>query len=276
MKPVQLVLVGVAVVAAAGAGLLMMNLNSKPAPVVVNSSEPVVTIPLVEVLIASKEIPMGTALGEANIEWSKWPENGIRETFILKDDRPEALKDYAKTIARASFFAGEPIREQKIVRSDSGYLSAILPAGKRATAIRIAAETSAGGFILPNDHVDVVMSYKKKANGPGQQEDVWITETVLQNVRVLAIDQVIEEQDGEKSKVGDTATLELTAQQVEIISAASKIAGNRLTLALRSVEDAEIESSDAGTHLLSSGSRRKRGTVKIIRYGTTSEVKPTK
>lgn len=272
MKPMQLVLIGVAVVAAAGAGFLMMNLNSKPAPVVVNSSEPIVTIPLVEVLIASKEIPMGTALGEANIEWSKWPENGIRESFILKNDRPEALNDYAKTIARASFFAGEPIREQKIVRSDSGYLSAILPAGKRATAIRIAAETSAGGFILPNDHVDVIMSYQN-----AQSEDQsWITETVLQNVRVLAIDQVIEEQDGEKSKVGDTATLELTAQQVEIISAASKIAGGRLTLALRSVEDSEIESSDAGTHLLSSGSRRKRGSVKIIRYGSTTEVRPSK
>lgn len=272
MKPVQLVLIGVALVAALGAGLLMMNMNSKPAAVVVNSSEPIVTIPLVDVLIANQEIPMGTALGEENITWSQWPENGIRDSFILKNDRPEALKEYSKTIARSSFFPGEPIREQKIVRSDSGYLSAILPAGKRAVAIRVAAETSAGGFILPNDHVDVIMSYKN----PEAKDESWITETVLQNVRILAIDQVIEEQDGEKSKVGDTATLELTAQQVEIISASQKIAGNRLTLALRSVEDSEIAASDAGTHLLSSGSRKKRGSVKIIRYGSTKEVRPKK
>ena len=93
-------------------------------------------------------------------------------------------------------------------------------------------------------------------------DDSWLTETVLQNVRVLAIDQVIEEKDGQKSKVGNTATLELTAQQVEIISAAQKLAGKRLTLALRSVEDAEIETTDAGSHLLTSGSRRKRGQRK--------------
>ncbi len=270
MKPIQLVLIAVALVAALGAGFLMMNMNSKPAPVIVQSNEPIVTIPLVDVLTASKEIPMGTALGEKNIKWEQWPKNGIRDSFIVKGDRPEALKEYAKTIARTSFFAGEPIREQKIVRSDSGYLSAILPAGKRAIAIRVAAETSAGGFILPNDHVDVVMSYKN----PDPSDNAWLTETVLQNVRILAIDQVIEEKDGEKSKVGNTATLELTAQQVEIITAAQKMAGNKLNLALRSVEDSEIESSDSGSHLLSSGPRRKRGSVKIIRYGTTQEVRP--
>ena len=270
MKPIQLVLIAVALLAALGAGFLMMNMNEKPAPVVVQSNEPIVTIPLVEVLTARKEIPMGTALGENNIGWEKWPENGVRESFIVKDDRPEAFQEYAKTIARSSFFAGEPIREQKIVRSDSGYLSAILPAGKRAVAIRVAAETSAGGFILPNDHVDVVMSYKN----PDSEDNSYLTETVLQNVRILAIDQVIEEKDGEKSKVGNTATLELTAQQVEIITAAQKMAGNKLNLALRSVEDSEIEASDSGTHLLSSGKRRKRGSVKIIRYGTTREVRP--
>ncbi len=270
MKPIQFVLIGVALVAAVGAGFLMMNINNKPAPVAVKSNKPRVTIPLVNVLIASREIPMGTALGENNIKWEKWPKNGVRESFIVKGDRPEAFKEYAKTIARSSFFAGEPIREQKIVRSDSGYLSAILPAGMRAIAIRVAAETSAGGFILPNDHVDIVMSYKN----PDANDDSWLTETVLQNVRVLAIDQVIEEKDGQKSKVGNTATLELTAQQVEIISAAQKLAGKRLTLALRSVEDAEIETTDAGSHLLTSGSRRKRGSVKIIRYGSSTEVRP--
>jgi pilus assembly protein CpaB len=270
MKPVQIALIGVALAAAGGAGFLMIKVNNKPAPVVAKSNEPRITIPLVEVLTASKEIPMGTALGEQNIIWEKWPKNGVRESFIVKGDRPEALKEYAKTIARSSFFAGEPIREQKIVRSDSGYLSAILPAGKRAVAIKVAAETSAGGFILPNDHVDVVMSYKN----PSSDDNSWLTETVLQNIRILAIDQVIEEKDGEKSKLGNTATLELTAQQVEVITAAQKIAGNKLNLALRSVEDSEIESTDSGTHLLSSGSRRRKGTVKIIRYGTTSEVSP--
>ena len=272
MKPAQLILIGVALLAAVGAGLLMMNISNKPAEVIVQSNEPVITIPLVDVLIATKDIPMGTALGEQNIKWDKWPKTGIRESFILKKGRPEALKEYSKTVARSSFFAGEPIREAKIVRSDSGYLSAILPAGKRAIAIRVGAESTAGGFILPNDHVDVVMSYPN----PDPSVEGFITETVLQNIRVLAIDQVIEEKEGEKAKVGSTATLELTAQQVEIIATAQKLSGGRLTLALRSVEDSEIASSDSGTHLLSSGSRRKRGSVRIIRYGTTIEKTPKK
>ena len=92
MKPVQLILIGVALLAAIGAGLLMMNISNKPAEVIVQTNEPVITIPLVDVLIAHKDIPMGTALGEENIKWDKWPKTGIRETFILKDKNPDAFK----------------------------------------------------------------------------------------------------------------------------------------------------------------------------------------
>ncbi len=268
MKPIQLILLAVALVAALGAGFLMMNLNSQPAQTQIAQDEKVVIEPK-RVLIAKNDIPMGTALSEENLSWEDWPEGNVREAYIVQDDKPEAIAEYTKAIARSSFFAGEPIREQKIVHSDSGYLSAILPAGKRAMAVRITAETTAGGFVLPNDHVDVIISYSDKDAGV-------ITETILQNIRVLAIDQVIEEQDGEKSIVGNTVTLELTARQSEILVAAKKIGQGSMSLALRSVEDSELEPSNAGESLLSSGSRKSRGTVRIIRYGKTEEVRPKK
>ncbi len=269
MKPIQLVLVGVAFLAAIGAGILMMNLNSKPDPETRIVKE-TIEKPEKEVLVASADIPLGTALSEKNLEWESWPESLLRDAYITREAKPDALEEYAKATARSSFYDGEPIRDSKIVHSDSGYLSAILPAGKRAMALLISAEKSAGGFVLPNDHVDVLMSYKVP------DQNLLSTETILQNIRVLAVDQVIEEQDGEKAIVGRTVTLELTAQQTEILTAAKKTAGNSLALALRSIEDAQLGSSDAGQHLLSSGTRKKRGTVRVIKYGNTKEIKPKK
>ncbi len=267
MKPIQLILIGVALLAALGAGFLMMNLNSQPdqQAVVIQKSKPE---PQDMVLIAKSAIPMGTALSEENLSWEAWPKKNIREAYVIKSAKPEAMKEYVKAIARSSFFEGEPIRQEKIVNTDSGYLSAILPAGKRAMALRVNPETSVAGFVLPNDHVDVIMTYR--------EEKLLLTETILQNIRVLAIDQVIEEQDGEKAIVGSTVTLELTAQQIEIIVAAKSISNNKLSLALRSVEDSELASSSAGEHLLSSGTRKNRGTVRVIKYGNTQEVRPKK
>ncbi|MEE9314261.1 MAG: Flp pilus assembly protein CpaB [Rhizobiaceae bacterium] len=268
MKPIQLILLAVALVAAIGAGFLMMNLNKKPKmknQVVIQEK----VEPIKRVLIAKNDVPMGTALTQENLVWEEWPEKNIREAYIVEDDNKEAIEKYSKAIARTAFYAGEPIREEKIVHSDSGYLSAILPAGKRAMAINVSAETSAGGFVLPNDHVDVIISYKGEDKEAG-----FITETILQNIRVLAVDRVLEEQDGEKSIVGRTITLELTATQSEIIVAAKKVGRNSMSLALRSVEDSELASSNAGESLLSSGSRKRRGTVRIILYGKPHEVRP--
>ncbi|EFL89848.1 Flp pilus assembly protein CpaB [Ahrensia sp. R2A130] len=273
MKPVQLVLIAVALVASLGAGYLVMNMSEPPAQVVVQTDNgpAIPTIPTRLVLVAVADVPQGTTLSENNMRFEEWPETGVRPSFVTQKDAPEAIKDFSGAIARSSFFAGEPIRDAKIVRSDSGYLSAILPAGKRAVAIEITASSSAGGFILPNDHVDVIMARQQDG-----EQNVIITDTILQNIRVLALDQLIEEEEGKKSTVGETVTLELTAEQVEIVAAAQQINRRGLTLALRSVEDAEIEGTSAGRKLLSSGDRKSRGTVRIIRYGKAKEVEPSK
>ena len=147
-------------------------------------------------------------------------------------------------------------------------MSSILPSGKRAVATQISADTSAGGFILPNDTVDVIMT-RRSDNATGG-ETGFITETILKNIRVLAIDQKIQEdEEGRLVIVGNTATLELTPQQAEIITVAQQMA-DRLTLALRSVADAQEGVGESADYLLSGNGRN--GTVRFIKSGEVSEV----
>jgi len=268
MKPIQLIVLGVALIAAVALAMVARNMMSAPEPVRVAAGQNVVIqkAPTVDVLVANESIPMGSSLGEQRLAWEEWPKSSLRESFITRENAPEALEKYAKHIARSSFFEGEPVREAKLVQSDSGYLSAILPAGKRAVAMRVQADTSAGGFILPNDRVDVIMSFEDKDNN-------WVTETVLENVRVLAIDSLVEEKDGEKNQVGETATLELTGEQTEILTVSKKIANNALTLALRSVADSDPSISGEAGHLIEEQKPKKNGTIRIIRYGASNDVR---
>jgi pilus assembly protein CpaB len=147
----------------------------------------------------------------------------------------------------------------------------LLPAGKRAVATEISVATGAGGFILPNDRVDVIMVRK------GQGTDKYITETVLSNVRVLAIDQQIEEkEDGTKAAVGTTATLELTPDQTKVLAVAQQMA-DRLSLALRSVADAQEQDTNAADYLLSGDNGS--ALIQVIKSGSivtdaTGSIKP--
>jgi pilus assembly protein CpaB len=166
-------------------------------------------------------------------------------------------------------FAGEPLRRSKLIGGGVSFMSSILPTGKRAVATQIAADTSAGGFILPNDYVDVIMT-RRNQSGNETAGEGFITETILKNIRVLAIDQAIQEdEEGRKVKVGETATLELTPQQAEIITVAQQMA-DRLTLALRSVTDTQEQPDSEADYLVSGNGRR--GTVRIIKAGEVSEV----
>ena len=165
-------------------------------------------------------------------------------------------------------YAGEPLRRSKLVGEGRSFMSSILPSGKRAVATQISADTSAGGFILPNDTVDVIMTRRSDTGTGG--ETGFITETILKNIRVLAIDQKIQEdEEGRLVIVGNTATLELTPQQAEIITVAQQMA-DRLTLALRSVADAQEGVGESADYLLSGNGRN--GTVRFIKSGEVSEV----
>ena len=145
-------------------------------------------------------------------------------------------------------------------------MSAILPAGQQAIATSISTATSAGGFILPNDRVDVIMT---RRNEEDESSNQFITETILQNVRVLAIDQTIEEKDGEAVVVGETATLQLSPKQAKILTVAQQMA-DRLTLSLRSLEDAGEDETKGAEYLLSGD--RGNGRIRVIKYGNRKEI----
>jgi pilus assembly protein CpaB len=254
MKTAQIAVLSIALGAGGIAAYLARGTDDKPAPV-----QPVAQLPTVEVLVAKNEIGLGQSLRAEDLQWQTWPAAAASGSFIKRGERPEATKQMAGMIARAPFIAGEPIREPKLVRADgSGFMAAILPTGMRAVSTEISAETGAGGFILPNDRVDVILTRRDKS-GP----DMINSEIILPNVRVLAIDQAPKEKEGQNALVGRTVTLELKPEQAETL-ARSRQAGT-LSLALRSIADvnmAENSEEDAAP---------KRGaSINIVRFGVQS------
>src|SRR5690348_9901033 len=248
MKAARLAVLVIAL-GAGGVAALLAGRSEKPPEV-----KPAVKADTVDILVAKSDIGMGTPLTANEVQWQAWPANAATGNFIRRTDRPNAIQDLAGEVARAPFVLGEPIREAKLVNAKgSGFMAAILPAGMRAVSTQISPETGAGGFILPNDHVDVILT-KKTADETG---DGQTSETVLTNVRVLAIDQTIEEKGGQKVVVGKTATLELTPGQAETLALAQRT--GTLALALRSIADAsknDKPDEDA-----------PRGGINVVRFG---------
>ncbi len=266
MNTSRLIILGVAITTAVGAGYVAMKMSAAPPPVVVVDNKPAApAVELTEVLIVQRDIGVGGVIQD-QLAWQAWPAEGVRDGFITRAAEPEALNTFVGAVARLPMFSGEPLRRSKLIDAGQAFMSSILPSGKRAIATHISADTSAGGFILPNDKVDVIMTRRSSdASAEG-----FITETILENIRVLAIDQTIQEdEEGRKVKIGETATLELTPRQAEIITVAQQMA-DRLTLALRATVDAE-EPTDDGAEYLVSGSGSK-GSVRLIKSGEITEV----
>jgi pilus assembly protein CpaB len=256
MNTARIVVLTIAVGAGGIAAYLASGSDPKPQP-----TEPVAQLQTVDVLIAKSDIALGQPVGAQDMQWQTWPAATASNSFIRRNERPDATTQIAGSIARSPFIAGEPIRELKLVRADgSGFMAAILPTGMRAVSTEISPENGAGGFILPNDRVDVILSKRDKNPDRANSGDVVNAEIILSNVRVLAIDQTVEEKNGLKVVVGKTATLELRPDQSEIL-ARSRQTGT-LSLALRSLADAKTAETkvddDRGA---------KRDTINIVRYG---------
>jgi pilus assembly protein CpaB len=224
-------------------------------------AEPVAQLPTVEILVAKSDIGLGQPVKPEDLQWQTWPASA-GNNLINRANRTEAIKEIAGSIARAPFIAGEPIREQKLVRANgSGFMAAILPTGMRAISTEISPETGAGGFILPNDRVDVILTRREK-NAAGA--DAVNSEIILSNVRVLAIDQAPKEKEGTSALVGRTTTLELKPEQAETLARSRQM--GTLSLALRSIADVNMVEADED-----GGMRSRRGqSVNVIRYGVVS------
>jgi pilus assembly protein CpaB len=254
MNTARIVVLTIAVGAGGVAAYLASGSDSRPPP------EPAAQLQTVDVLVAKADIGLGQTVMADDMQWQTWPASTASSTFIRRNDRPEATTQIAGSIARSAFIAGEPIREAKLIKADgSGFMAAILPTGMRAISTEISPETGAGGFILPNDRVDVILTRREKNPNPGNgPADFVVSEIILSNIRVLAIDQAPKERDGQNSVVGKTATLELKPEQTAILSAARQ--AGTLSLALRSIADlnqVDIRPDDSA----------RRGNINVVRYG---------
>ncbi|MDP9085152.1 MAG: Flp pilus assembly protein CpaB [Pseudomonadota bacterium] len=267
MNRVQIAVLGVTVMAFGGAYALF-NFSQGPAPQAILVAPRMDTD---EVLVAARDLAMGTQLAEPDFTWQKWPTQALSELMIKKSEGAQAIENVKGAVTRNSFLQGEPMRRDKLIKGpNSGFLSAILPSGMRAVAINIdqGGGASAGGFILPNDRVDVIRVYRDEEQTKQRGVEVNGAQTILTNVRILAIAQSIQEKGTDKGTVlGATATLELTPEQAELIVLAQRAGGaGNLHLTLRSMLDAggKTESvNDLGTG--------KTGGLTIVRAGSPQQ-----
>lgn len=221
----------------------------------------VVEAPTSEILVASDNIETGGRLTASNMQWQKWPDSAMNPVFITKEKRSQALQSLDGAIARLPIVKGEPIVPDRLVwTKGKGLMSALLEPGMRAVAIRISPETSAGGFILPNDRVDVVLTGRSS----GGSRNAVTAETIMRNVRILAIDQRFNEKEGGQVAMGKTATLELTPAQAELIAMAQE--EGKLMLSLRGIGDKEIAGGDAADEVEGS-------VVHVVRFGQPQTVR---
>src|SRR5882757_4076058 len=251
MKSARIIVLGIAISAGGVAAYLASGSDPKSV-----ATEPAAQLQTVDILVAKSDIGLGQSVTGDDVQWQTWPAATASTSFIRRKERPEATKEIVGSIARSPFIAGEPIREPKLVKANgSGFMAAILPTGMRAVSTEVSPETGAGGFILPNDRVDVILSKREKNPDKGGP-DLVHAEIILSNIRVLAIDQAPKEKDGANSVVGKTATLELKSEQAEILARARQ--SGTLSLALRSIADANAPDKPAET---------KRGEgVNVVRY----------
>jgi pilus assembly protein CpaB len=233
----RILLIGLALLSGGAAALLVGNL--RPDEPIAALQEPVQGVELVEILVAAQDIAPGTTASPEMFRWQPWPIEALHVSFIRRGDQPDASESFAGQISRGMIIAGSPVPAPNAFGTVQGYLSSRLNPGMRAVAIPVSAERSAGGFILPNNRVDVLMSIP--CNRSDDCEGTTSTRTILRNVRVLAIDQVGQDGNEQRSVIGRTATLELTPQDAErIVSAAST---GTLALILRPEIEAAEESS---------------------------------
>jgi pilus assembly protein CpaB len=259
MKAARLVVLGVALAAGGIAAYLASSHREAPAP-----AAPPPPLATVDILIAKNDLSRGQLIGDGDVGWQLWPQAAANSSFVKKTERPDAIRQFVGAIVRIPVAAGEPIRDPAVVfAKGSGFLAAVLPKGMRAVSMEVSAENGAGGFILPDDHVDVILTRRDKAAEKIIGVEKITSEAILRNVRVLAIDQAVEEKASQKVVVGKTATLELSPDQAETLALSRQL--GTLSLALRSLVDSQSSIAEGGDD-----GNDRGGPMNTVRYGVST------
>jgi pilus assembly protein CpaB len=303
MKPARIAVICIAAVAAIGLAFVVRAMGSSSGEPVAVAAAAAPARPMAKVLVAARDLAPGQRLTDADLEWKDWPVDEVNPAFITDGtvpvpaaaaeegdaDKAEdeakaegavarvtraaeeltgggAKSEYFGSVVREPILAGEPIVGRKIVRAgDSGYMAAYLEPGMRAMSIAVSTETAAGGFILPGDRVDVIVTIELDAGSEDEPNRAkFASQLVLQNVKVLAIDQSTRAEDDQQAVVGATATLEIAPSDTETLALA-KAAGT-LSLTLRSYADTAGPSGRVAMRSRAPVASRP-STVRIFRGG---------
>jgi pilus assembly protein CpaB len=254
MNTSRVVILGAAALAAGAAAFLARGLLGGGTEKVKAAPPPPVTT--TEVLVATDAIQAGAALTPASVRWQVWPKGSVDSSFITHEEAPDVNRVVSGVVAREPLVAGEPLTASKIVHAEgAGFMAAMVTPGMRAVSIGVSTESGAGGFILPNDRVDVLVT--------GQTlEKHYLSKTILSDVRVLAVDQTYKEDKDQKVVLAKTATLELSPKQAELVEMAQ--AAGTISLALRALGDSGLQDK---TVAAGASGQPEAGPMYIIRYG---------
>ena len=253
MSPMRLIILLVAALAAVAAAIVVRNITATPQSQTVPSATAaqqivteVIEVPQTPVLVMLSDVPVGTLLGPDNFEWKEWPDTTLNPNYYIQDLSPTAIEDLTGSVVRQSMVEQEPVLPHKIVRKgETGYMAALLKPGMRAVSVEISTDKASGGFILPDDRVDVLITYDIEMTDlvTGEIENRPNTTVLLENVRVLAIDQLFRSEGGGQYAIGSTATVELEPRQAQLLVMADRLGDVSLTL--RSLQDAIDSGEDA-------------------------------
>ena len=277
MSPIRLIILIGAAVAAIAAAFLVRNLAQAPAPTIQTEQQTVVEtreVSETKVLVARRDLDIGDLVTVDDLEWADWPEKSIVAGYRTETDSPEAIEELAGSVVRVPIFENEPILPRKLVKKgDTGTMAALIEPGIRAMSVEISTESASGGFILPNDRVDVILTYQATMQMNGEMVPQTATETIIQNVRVLAIDQVyLTYDEGGASQVGNTATLEVDSKEAELIALSQR--KGALSLSLRPWSDVGDSYDRAARIDMLENGGNSNGGILIYRNGKASNAGP--
>ena len=272
MSPLRLIFLLLAAVAAVGTFLLVRSALSEPADAVgaVVQVETEVQVSEVDVLVAVRDFRVGEVITPQDLAWAPWPEDSVSPEYLTLDQNPDAFSDVAGSVVRIPLFSREPILSQKIVnKGDTSIMAALVGPGMRAVSVEISAESAAGGFILPDDRVDVILTHEVElVTANGVTDDIEST-IILENVRVLAIDQKIAQDEAGQTAIGQTATLELSPEDAGLVAFGER--KGVLSLALRSLTDAALAGDVVTSRASDLKSTSTGGRVTVFRNGRVRE-----
>jgi pilus assembly protein CpaB len=272
MRKVRFAIFAASMVCGLLAAYLALGLLNQPSELrAAQTVAPVVQdpTPMTEVLIAAKDLSTGERLGDTGLGWRGWPRSAVAAGMITRDSEPDAVATLTEARARLPIIAGEPVSEAKLVRpNDRGFVSAVLPAEMRAVSISISDRSAVSGLILPNDRVDIIFTQRR---GGATGSRAVTSETVLSNVRVLAINQTLR-QSPDSPGIPDsrTAVVEVEPEQAEVLARIES--AGELSLALRSIAAGGDAGSGADRPVLAEAYRKGRNVITraepvIVRYG---------